>query len=104
MAKFYIIEGLSVEAGPQVGFLMSAKLKGEETDSFGGDPVTLEFDEDFKDYIKGTDFAFNVGAGYKLDGGLFFNARYSLGISNISEDDNSDAKNGVFQFSVGYFF
>ena len=78
MAKFYIIEGLSIEAGPQVGFLMSAKAKGEETDSFGGVTETFEYDEDIKDDIKGTDIGINVGAGYKLDSGLFFNARYNI--------------------------
>ena len=28
LAKFTVAEGFSIEAGPQVGFLMSAKLKG----------------------------------------------------------------------------
>ena len=104
MAKFYLVKGLSVEAGPQVGFLMSAKAEGEETDSFGGVTETFEYDEDIKDDIKGTDIGINVGAGYKLDSGLFFNARYNIGLSNISEYDNGDIKNGVFQFSIGYFF
>ena len=93
MAKYYVAEGFSVEAGPQVGFLVSAKSK------FDGDT------EDIED-LKSIDFGFNFGAGYKLDSGLNFSARYNLGLSNIDDVDNSDfeIKNGVIQVSVGYMF
>jgi len=95
MAKYYISEGLSLEAGPQLGFLISA------TDEFEGE------EEDIKDFVKGIDFGVNFGLGYKLDGGLNFGARYNLGLSNANDDEDlSDItfKNGVFQFSLGYFF
>src|SRR5690606_31086389 len=29
MAKYYFVEGFSIEAGPQVGFLMKSEAKGE---------------------------------------------------------------------------
>jgi len=95
MAKYYVSEGLSLEAGPQLGFLISA------TDEFEGE------EEDIKDFVKGIDFGVNFGLGYKLDGGLNFGARYNLGLSNANDDEDlSDItfKNGVFQFSLGYFF
>ena len=94
MAKFYVADGFSLELGPQVGFLLSAK---EEFDG--------ESDEDIKDFIKGTDFGVNFGIGYQMETGLNFGARYNLGLSDIPEDSGGDSiKNGVFQISVGYTF
>ena len=93
MAKYYVTEGLSIEAGPQVGFLLSAKAE------FDSDS------EDIKDELNSVDFGLNFGLGYKLDSGLNFGARYNLGLSNIPDSDGGgDLKNGVFQISVGYFF
>ncbi|MCP2028796.1 hypothetical protein L1276_003967 [Flavobacterium sp. HSC-32F16] len=90
MAKYYVTKGLSVEAGPQIGFLLSAK--NEKID--------------VKDAFKTVDFGVNFGVGYKLENGLNFGARYNLGLSDINDIDNSSSKNknGVFQISVGYFF
>lgn len=97
MAKYYVTEGLSIEAGPQVGFLLSAKAEFKED----GESET----EDIKDELSTIDFGLNFGLGYKLDSGLNFGARYDLGLSNVADsEDNLDVKNGVFQLSVGYFF
>ena len=96
MAKYYVAEGFSLEAGPQIGFLMSAKMKAES----GGDSEEI----DVKDDLKSIDFGINFGAGYKLENGLNFSARYNLGLSNIAEESDSSVKNGVFQVSVGYSF
>ncbi|MCK8521799.1 PorT family protein [Aquimarina sp. D1M17] len=90
IGKYYVTERLSIEAGPQIGFLLSSK---------GG---TL----DYKDFLKTTDFGVNFGLGYKFDNGLNFSARYNLGLTNIIDVDGFSGKNrnGVFQLSVGYFF
>ena len=90
MGKYYITDGLSLEAGPQIGFLLSAKQDGT----------------DIKDSFKTLDFGANLGVGYKLDNGLNFNARYTLGLSNINDIEGSSDKNtnGVLQFGIGYFF
>jgi len=95
MAKYYVAEGFSIEAGPQVGFLMSAKA----TD--GDDDVDID------DVISSVDFGVGVGVGYKLDSGLNFAARYNLGLSNINDFEGSDDfknQNNVIQLSVGYMF
>ena len=96
MAKYYVAEGLSLEAGPQIGFLIKAEVKDNDT------PLSV----DVKDSFKSIDFGFNIGAGYKLESGLNFGLRYNLGLSDISNSDNEDAKwkNRVLQFSVGYTF
>ncbi len=100
MAKYYVAEGLSLEAGPQAGFLLSAKDEFESPGDSG--------EEDIKDSLKGFDFGVNVGVGYKLEGGLNFGARYNFGLTDANDDttrlDNSSYKNGVLQISLGYFF
>ena len=93
MAKLYVAEGFSLELGPQVGFLLSAK------EEFDGES------EDIKDFVKGTDFGVNFGLGYQLETGLNFGARYNLGLSDLNDFESSDSiKNGVFQITIGYFF
>ena len=110
MAKFYVAEGFSLEAGPQIGFLLSSKLDYEGV----GPGYSESSTEDLKDFTKGIDFGLNFGLGYKMESGLNFGARYNLGLSNfwdlpsdidpefgISDFKN---KNSVIQLSVGYFF
>ena len=96
MAKYYVAEGFSLEVGPQIGFLMSAKMKEES-----GKELERQ---NIKDDLKSIDFGMNFGAGYKLENGLNFSARYNLGLSNIAEESENSVKNGVFQVSVGYSF
>lgn len=90
MGKYYVAKGFSVEAGPQLGFLFSAK--NEEAD--------------VKDSFKSFDFGVNFGLGYQLKNGLNFGARYHQGLIDIQEGANSPGsmKNSVYQLSVGYFF
>ncbi len=97
MAKYYIIEGFSIEAGPQIGFLISSKIDWEAEGESGSEDI---------EYLKSVDFGLNFGLGYKLDNGLNFGARYNLGLSNLNDFDNSDnnIKNSVIQISVGYYF
>jgi len=86
IGKYYIIENLSLEAGPQLGVLLSARDMGENA----------------KKHISSTDIGFNLGAGYKLNNKINFTLRYSIGLTNINE--NSKMNNAVLQLSAGYFF
>jgi hypothetical protein len=92
MAKYEVAEGFSLVAGPQIGFLMSAKVTNGD-DSF-----------DVKDNFKSIDFGLGLGAEYELENGLFFDARFNLGLSSISDDDNVSTKNSVIQIGLGYSF
>ncbi len=95
LAKYYVADGFSPQAGPQVGFLLSAKIKGEGEGE----------DEDFKDEMESIDFGLGFGAAYKLESGLFFDARCGLGLSNIwIETGDETVKNNVIQVSIGYMF
>ena len=103
MAKYYVTEGLSLEAGPQIGFLVKAENEIDFTSS--NDLVkNSSTTVDSKDSFKSVDFGFNIGAGYKLESGLNFALRYNLGLSNIADNEGSTWKNRVFQLSAGYTF
>lgn len=94
IGKYYVTEGLSIETGPQIGYLLSAKTG----------------DRNIKSSFKKFDLGANFGIGYKLDNGLNFGLRYNLGLTKInnkstaSEFSNMDNRNQVFQISIGYFF
>lgn len=111
MAKYYISDGLSIEAGPQFGILISAKAEGEVSELQGGEVES--FDQDVKDSFKSLDIGFGLGAAYRLNNNIFFSARYILGINDIAEDIEYNGSievktfnqhNNVFQLSAGYSF
>lgn len=94
LAKYYIRDAFSIEAGPQIGFL----VKSEDEDNFGK--------YDYKDETTTVDLAIALGVSYRLPMNLFFSARYNYGISNFNKLYGSDFKmrNQVAQLSVGYRF
>lgn len=94
----YTASGFYAETGPQIGFLMSAKLKEEE----GGQ----EDETDIKDFMESTNFSWGIGLGYKLPSGLGFGARYNLGLSNLNKDGNDDfsTKANTIQVGLSYTF
>ena len=121
MVKFYPIPKLFIEAGPQVGFLISAKTKFEESGTdFDEDGNPYSYNEsksiDSKDYFKSIDFGMNIGVGYEFTEMIFANLRYNIGLSDISEaPDNVDfdfgllgdvfkTRNNVLSASVGFKF
>lgn len=100
MAKYYVIEGLSIQAGPQISYLLSAEYDYEVS----GGGMSESGTEDIKDDLKSIDFGLAAGVGYELPMGLFFQGRYVVGLSNIVDADEADLKNQVIQFSVGFKF
>jgi len=85
MAKFYVLpEKLSLMAGPQFSFLVDEAEEAFDTKSF--------------------DLSAGIGAELKIIAGIFAQARYNVGLSNVSDNDEIDIKNNVFQLSVGYYF
>jgi opacity protein-like surface antigen len=86
MAKYYVMEGLSLQAGPEVAFKVASE-------------------NDFVDEAtKSIDFGIGAGVAYELPMGVFFDARYNLGLSNISDVDGGDLKNTGFMVGAGYRF
>lgn len=85
MAKYYLMDGLNIQAGPMLGF----KIGAED----GLDEVTKSFD-----------YGLGFGAAYELPIGVFFDLRYNLGLSNISDFDGEDVGTTAFQVGLGYRF
>lgn len=101
--KYFISEGFTIQAGPQVGFLMLAKNDYE--DNYLGVGYAQQ-EENISDYMNIVDFGLNFGLGYQLQNGLYIDARYNLGLTNLrNNNDGLDTKqyNRVIQFSIGYF-
>lgn len=93
LAKVYVIEGLSLEVGPQFSFKVN-----EEIDA------NANADEGDLDLDTAEDFEFGLAAGltFQTKSGLFASGRYNLGLTEIFE--NRDVKNSVFQLGIGYKF
>jgi len=93
MLQYNLISNLYVEAGPQFGFLISAKGK------VNGNSV------DVKDNFKTFDFGLGLGAGYYFTQNIGVNVRYTAGLSDIPKNNTDDAsRNGVFQIGLAYKF
>lgn len=91
----YKNQGFSVFAGPQIGYLISAQSKYQDVK------------EDSKDDYKPIDFSGVIGAGYTLENGFGFDARYQMGFANILDAEGGEGatvKNNGFQVGVHYFF
>ena len=97
MAKYFLIDNLSMELGPQLSFLVNSDFE------FDGDTsVSIEP----KDLYKKMDFGLNFGLSYKLNK-IFFSGRYNLGLTQLLEGElvqDIIQHNRGFQFSVGYMF
>jgi opacity protein-like surface antigen len=95
MAKYYVAKDFSLELGPQIGFVASAKIKS------GGESLSI------KDDVKAIDLSLGFGAAYNITDKFMLGARYNLGLTRLQKDlepGESDSKNSVFQISLGYKF
>ena len=99
LAKIYLIEGLNVQAGPQIGFLINEEIDYEPTSDDGD--INTDLGEDI-------DFSLAAGAEYKFDSGFFIQARYNYGFTNVFKESelfgDPDIRNSVFQAGIGFMF
>lgn len=93
LAKFYLVEGLSINAGPQFGFKVNEKIRYNPS-AGGGE---FEANE-----LKTFDMQGTAGLEYKLDNGLFIQGRYTYGFSDLIKD--SSIHTSVFSAGLGYMF
>ncbi|MFT3737483.1 MAG: porin family protein [Breznakibacter sp.] len=101
LLKYKIGSGISVLAGPQVGFLLDAKSKWELSE----DGENTSGTEDIKEYLKSTNFGLSFGAGWECEKGIGIDARYNLGLSNIYDGEgDGEMKTKGFQIAVFYKF
>ena len=92
MGRYEIMEGLNVEFGPQLGFLVSAKEKTEFNNIKTKEPMT--------DNFKTFDFGLNLGAGYKVTDELEINARITKGLTDINHNPSAKSTTNTY-FSIG---
>ena len=94
VAKYYITNGLYVECGPQVGFLMGRSNNAE---------VLTPVDPYEYSNTKKVDFSIVAGLGYNFYDNFYVNARYCHGFTGTSQIYDG-GKNRNIQISVGYMF
>ncbi len=92
MLQYMFDNGFRIEAGPQLGLLVSSKIEDENDNEADADDV-----------FKTTNVSLGVGLNYLSHSGFGFGGRYNHGLSNIAEG-NGEAKGRVFQISLFYMF
>ena len=87
-------DGPYFEAGPQVGYLISAKRGGLNKTRI-----------ETKD-LQGLSLGYVAGVGYKLTSGLSLGVRFNGGISSVGKDNDryDQQRNQSFNFVAGYEF
>ncbi|MBW3523596.1 MULTISPECIES: porin family protein [unclassified Chryseobacterium] len=107
-AKYFFTENISVAAGANFGVILTAKQKtvvGSDFISIDVEGEDGSGEVDIKKDIKKLNIAPFVGVEYMLENGLFFDARYSLGVSNLSNDGSGGkVTNSFAQIGVGFKF
>jgi hypothetical protein len=84
MLQIHLSKSITLDLGPQVGFLLSEKnnFNIEKSNTF--------------------DVTANAGLGLKITNSIFAQARYCMGLTEMQP--NTDNKNSVFQLSLGILF
>ena len=92
LAKFYLTDGFSLEAGPQLGFIVNDQIGDGDND--------VNFYDDGRNDL---DVSLGLGASYKFNN-FFLYGRYNAGLTDIYDRQGADAKNSVVQAGVGLLF
>jgi len=112
MFQYNFIPNFYVEAGPEFGFMVSAKNKGDRTTTVttGSNTNTssTNYTDDIdKDNLNTFNFGIGLGAGYYFTDNIGITARYVAGITDVAKDrpNGSDAtRNNVFQVGLAFKF
>jgi hypothetical protein len=91
--QYMFDNGFRLQAGPQIGFLINAKSK------------ISTIDNDVKENFNAIDFGASVGMSYvHPPSGFGFDARYTIGLSDINKNGSVTSTNRGFQLGVFYLF
>ncbi|MFI2742056.1 porin family protein [Zhouia sp. PK063] len=99
LAKIYLVDGLSVEAGPSFNFKVNEEIDRAPTED-GGDIDISNEDSNINDF----EFGLAGGLSYKFNNGFFLSGRYSYGVTKLIKDSDADIHNSVWQFGLGFMF
>ena len=86
--NFYVAKGLALKTGFQFGFLMSAKVEGDNV----------------KDACEKLNLSIPLGISYEYSD-FVLDLRYNLGLNKTNKADNGNkARSDLFQITLGYKF
>lgn len=95
MLKVRLLLGLYVEGGIQPSIKVGDETVGELWAK--GKKAALNMDADFSKF----DLSIPVGVAYEL-GHFVFDARYCVGLTNVSKEDNVKMRNSNLSLTIGY--
>ena len=99
MIQYYPAPNFYLEAGPQVGLLLSARDKVEEFDEFDEEPA-INVKQDFST----AQVALAIGAGYKVTDKVILYGRYNFGLTDVSVFDDIVDHSRVGQLGIAIRF
>lgn len=91
LAQYMFGDGFRIETGPQLGILTTSSYKvgNSETDI---------------DNFNNADFSWAFGASYLTHSGVGIDARYNLGVTDVTKSSSTDFMNRVWQVGLFYQF
>ena len=107
MGKFLVTNDLSLQVGPQIGFLMTVKEEYVQTSNNQSVVPNSTFSSTDKTNFNSVDFGLNFGVGYNITEKFMVDLRYNLGLSEIEKNlpsGVSASKNRVVSVNFGYSF
>ncbi|MDR2910352.1 MAG: PorT family protein [Bacteroidales bacterium] len=93
LAKLYVAKKLSIDLGPQLGYMISSKEKRSINN--------VESSVSYYDHYEKFDVAIAVGLSYKLGNRFSVSGRCNIGLIEIYDSMNKSL-NQVAQFGIGY--
>ena len=100
MLQYNATPSFYLEAGPELGFMVSAKNKRKNETSGN----TLAESPNYKDNLNGFNVGIGLGAGYYFTPNIGLTARYVAGLTDFNKDNNVKERNNVFQVGLAYKF
>jgi hypothetical protein len=91
LAQYMFADGFRIETGPQLGILTNSSYKSGHT-------------ETDVDNFSNADFSWAFGASYLTHSGVGIDARYNLGLTDVTKSNTNDFKNRVWQLGLFYQF
>lgn len=94
MVKYYFLEKLNFEFGPQIGFVLKNEMtsKSKEFGELKGEPDS------------NIDLGINIGLEYNFYKGLAAGVRYNTGLTDIQKEFDYNNKNSVISFGLSNTF
>jgi hypothetical protein len=93
-----------IGAGPYVGFNLPSKFLTKSPGDLTSE-TDITFGNTIAETYRGIDFGANALMGYRLKGGFFVSANYSLGLRNLIPEGSlstGDTKNTYIGLSIGW--